>query len=52
MRRSYCRRRCCIPIESFGKPEEIAEAILFPATTDAQFIQGHNLVIDGGYIIH
>ncbi|MBX9812012.1 MAG: glucose 1-dehydrogenase [Burkholderiales bacterium] len=41
-----------IPLERFGKPEEIAAAILFLATTDAQFIQGHNLVIDGGYTLH
>jgi NAD(P)-dependent dehydrogenase (short-subunit alcohol dehydrogenase family) len=40
-----------IPLGRYGSPEEIAEAILFLAATDAQFIQGHNLVIDGGYNI-
>ncbi len=46
------KRLAEIPLRRFGTPGEIAEAILFLATTDAQFIQGHNLVIDGGYIIH
>ena len=36
----------------YGNPDEIAEAIEFLATTNATYIQGHNLVIDGGYIIH
>lgn len=45
------KRLAEIPLERFGTPEEIAEAILFLATTDAQFIQGHNLVIDGGYTL-
>ena len=36
----------------YGEPEEIAEVIEFLATTRATYIQGHNLVIDGGYIIH
>jgi len=36
----------------YGEPEEIAEVIVFLASTNATFIQGHNLVIDGGYLIH
>jgi len=32
-------------------PEEIAEAVTFLATTSATNIQGHNLVVDGGYVI-
>lgn len=35
----------------YGRPEEIAEVIAFLATTDATFVQGHNLVVDGGYVI-
>jgi NAD(P)-dependent dehydrogenase (short-subunit alcohol dehydrogenase family) len=35
-----------------GRPEEIAEAIVFLATTEGSFIHGHDLVVDGGYIIH
>jgi NAD(P)-dependent dehydrogenase (short-subunit alcohol dehydrogenase family) len=33
-------------------PEEIAETVTFLATTSATNIQGHNLVVDGGYVIH
>ena len=36
----------------YGEPEEIAEVIEFLATTRATYIHGHNLVVDGGYIIH
>ena len=36
----------------FGKPEEIAEVALFLASTDATFLQGDNIVIDGGYTTH
>jgi len=33
-------------------PEEVAQAILFLASTTATFVHGSNLVIDGGYIVH
>jgi NAD(P)-dependent dehydrogenase (short-subunit alcohol dehydrogenase family) len=36
----------------YAEPEEIAEVIEFLATTCTTYMQGHNLVIDGGYIIH
>ena len=41
-----------VPMGRFGEPGEIAEVILFLATSEGQFIQGHNLVVDGGYINH
>ena len=41
-----------IPLGRPGKPEEIAEAIAFLATSEGGFIQGHDLVVDGGYVIH
>jgi 3-oxoacyl-[acyl-carrier protein] reductase len=34
----------------FGKPEEIAKAILFLVSDDASFITGTTLVVDGGYV--
>ena len=37
-----------IPARRLGRPEEIAEAVVFLATTSATFLLGHNLVIDGG----
>jgi NAD(P)-dependent dehydrogenase (short-subunit alcohol dehydrogenase family) len=46
------RKLSYIPAGRYGKPEEIAEVVEFLASTDASFIQGHNLVVDGGYVIH
>ncbi len=33
----------------FGRPEEIAGAALFLASSDASFVTGHALVVDGGF---
>ncbi len=41
-----------VPAGRMGRPREIAEAIVFLATAEGSFIQGHDLVVDGGYIIH
>jgi NAD(P)-dependent dehydrogenase (short-subunit alcohol dehydrogenase family) len=43
---------CRVPAGRMGRPEEIAEAIVFLATTQGSYIHGHDLVVDGGYIIH
>ncbi len=37
-----------IPMQRIGKPEEIASAILFAASSDASFMTGQVLVLDGG----
>jgi NAD(P)-dependent dehydrogenase (short-subunit alcohol dehydrogenase family) len=34
-----------------GRPEDIAAAIAFLASPDAEFINGHTLVIDGGWSV-
>jgi NAD(P)-dependent dehydrogenase (short-subunit alcohol dehydrogenase family) len=41
-----------IPAGRLGTEQEIAEVIGFLATTSATFMQGHNLVVDGGFVIH
>ncbi len=38
-----------IPMKRFGKPEEIANVVVFLASDDASFVLGHELVADGGW---
>jgi 3-oxoacyl-[acyl-carrier protein] reductase len=37
-----------VPMNRFGKPEEIADATLFLASPRAAFITGETLLVDGG----
>ena len=37
-----------IPMGRFGKPEEIAKAVLYLASDDSSFVTGHLLLVDGG----
>jgi len=41
-----------IPMGRFGDPDEIAGTILYLAADAPAYMQGHNLVVDGGYVIH
>lgn len=40
------------PIGRSGKPEEIAEAVVWLCSDAASFVVGHNMMIDGGYTVH
>lgn len=40
------------PMRRMGKAEEVVDTILFLCSTFASFVQGHDLVMDGGYIIN
>jgi NAD(P)-dependent dehydrogenase (short-subunit alcohol dehydrogenase family) len=46
------RRLDYVPMRRFGRPEEIGEVVHWLLTTDASFLTGHDLVVDGGYTIH
>ena len=38
-----------IPLTRFGKPEEIAQAVLYLSSDEARWITGTVLTIDGGW---
>jgi NAD(P)-dependent dehydrogenase (short-subunit alcohol dehydrogenase family) len=40
-----------IPIGRLGKPEEIAQAVLWLCSPGASFMIGHALLVDGGFTI-
>ena len=46
------QRLADIPAGRFATPEEIATAAVFLASGEVSFIQGHTLIIDGGYVAH
>ncbi len=46
------RRLEYVPMGRYGRPEEIGEVVHWLLTTDASFLTGHDLIVDGGYTIH
>ena len=40
--------RAAVPLRRCGRPEDIADAVLFLCSDEASFITGHALVVDGG----
>ncbi len=37
-----------IPLRRFGKPDEVAKAVVFLASEDTNYITGHVLNVNGG----
>ncbi|HOI84724.1 MAG TPA: 3-oxoacyl-[acyl-carrier-protein] reductase [Acholeplasmataceae bacterium] len=40
-----------IPLKRFGKPEDVAHAVVFLASEEASYITGHTLEVDGGLVM-
>jgi NAD(P)-dependent dehydrogenase (short-subunit alcohol dehydrogenase family) len=38
------------PIGRIGKPEEIAETVVWLCSDAASFVTGHTMTVDGGYV--
>ena len=45
---SYVREKLRVPLERWGRPEEIGSVAAFLASDDASFISGQAIVVDGG----
>jgi NAD(P)-dependent dehydrogenase (short-subunit alcohol dehydrogenase family) len=48
----YKDRLGYMPVGRYGEPDEVARTIVLMAGAMPDFMQGHNLVIDGGYTSH
>jgi NAD(P)-dependent dehydrogenase (short-subunit alcohol dehydrogenase family) len=48
----YKDRLGYLPAGRYGDPDEVARTIVLLASAMPEFMQGHNLVIDGGYTSH
>jgi 3(or 17)beta-hydroxysteroid dehydrogenase len=42
-------RRRMVPLGELGRPDDVANCILFLASDDARYVTGAELVVDGGY---
>jgi NAD(P)-dependent dehydrogenase (short-subunit alcohol dehydrogenase family) len=40
-----------IPLSRYGQPEDIANAAVFLASAAADYITGHTLIVDGGWVL-
>jgi NAD(P)-dependent dehydrogenase (short-subunit alcohol dehydrogenase family) len=49
--RNRLRREAAVPLRKLGQPDEVAEAILFLASSKASHITGIDMAVDGGLTI-
>ena len=43
-------RRKAVPVGRLGTAQDIAQAVMFLASDEASYINGHELVVDGGIV--
>lgn len=48
---TLARREARMPLGRFGAPEDIAGAVAFLASSDGAYVQGADLVVDGGWTV-
>ena len=41
---------CGLPLGRLGRPEEVAEAVVWLASSASGFVTGHVLAVDGGFL--
>jgi 3-oxoacyl-[acyl-carrier protein] reductase len=40
-----------VPMRRVGSMDDIAHAILYLASDDAQYVTGQEIIVDGGYVV-
>jgi NAD(P)-dependent dehydrogenase (short-subunit alcohol dehydrogenase family) len=46
------RLRAIVPLGKRGTPEDVANVAVFLASAESDYVNGHTLVVDGGWIAH
>ena len=46
------RLRAIVPLGTRGTPEDVANVAVFLASAESDYVNGHTLVVDGGWIAH
>ena len=43
--------KTCVPMQRLGRPEEIADAVLWLCSTSSSYVTGQSISVDGGYVM-